>query len=128
MASYVCDHVHLRSPDPDAAARFYVEALGAVPLTRSPPGQNLRVVVDLGGLQLFIEQVPAATPPASAPPFVGLEHIALRVDGFDAAMADLEAKGVKLTAPPSSPRPGIRIAFIRDPDGVLIEILERKPA
>ena len=128
MATFTCDHVHLRSPDPDAAARFYTDMLGAKPVSRAMLGAALRVVVDLGGLPLFIEQVPDTTPHLPAPPFAGMEHIALRVEGFDAAVAELTAKGVAFTTPPHSPRPGIAIAFIAAPDGVLIEILERKAA
>ena len=121
---FTCDHIHLRSPDPDAAARWYQDMLGAAPISRAPP----RVVVDLGGLQLFIEQVPTSTPHPPPAPFVGIEHIAVRVTGFEAAVAGLREKGAVFAAEPSSPRPGIQIAFLAAPDGVLVEILERTPA
>ncbi len=128
MAIFTADHVHLRSPDPDAAARYYTGMLGAAPVSRAEVGGVLRVVVDLGGLPLFIEQVPDSTPHLPAPPFAGMEHIALRVEGFDDAVAELTAKGAAFAAPPHQPRPGVQIAFLAAPDGVLIEILERKPA
>ena len=38
-----------------------------------------------------------------------------------------KAKGVKVTMEPTEPRPGIRIAFIRGPENISIEILERFP-
>ncbi len=124
---FTCDHIHLRSPDPDAAARWYQNILGAAPISRAQPGGKLRVVVDLGGLELFIEQVPPSTPHPPPAPFVGIEHIAVRVTGFDAAVAGLREKGAVFAAEPSSPRPGIQIAFLSAPDGVLVEILERAP-
>ena len=121
---FTCDHIHLRSPDPDAAARWYQDTLGATPISRA----EKRVVVDLGGLQLFIEQVPPSTPHPPPAPFVGIEHIAVRVTGFEAAVAGLREKGAVFAAEPSSPRPGTKIAFLAAPDGVLVEILERTPA
>jgi catechol 2,3-dioxygenase-like lactoylglutathione lyase family enzyme len=127
MAKFTCDHVHLRSLDPEAAAQFYVDMLGAVPVSRTPIGQFLRVVVNLGGLNLFIEQVSTSTPRPPEPPFLGVEHIGLAVTEFDATVAELVAKGVTFAIKPTSPRPGIKIAFVQAPDGVRVEILERSP-
>lgn len=128
MASFRIDHVHLRSPDPAAAASFYQTMFGATETSRVQNGGALRVVVDLGGLPLFIEQVPPNTPSPPAPPFMGVEHVGLAVTGFDAAVAELRAKGATFAKEPTSPRPGIRIAFVQAPDGVQVEILERTPA
>lgn len=123
--NFTCDHIHLRSPDPEKAAQFYAEMFGATVRSRSRHGEALRVVVDLGGLQLFIEQVPPHTPVPPSPPFVGIEHIGLRVENLDAVATDLRGKGGRFVVEPSSPRPGVKIAFIEGPDGVRIEILER---
>ena len=119
------DHLHLRSVDPEAAARFYVEALGATHLGSSLVQDALRVVVDLDGLRLFIEQVPPTTPRAPNPPFLGLEHLAIAVDDLDQVAATLRQHGVPFVREPASIRPGLRIAFIQGPDGVLIEVLQR---
>lgn len=125
MPSYRFDHVHLRSPDPAAAAGFYTAMFGATEVGRMQNGDALRVVVDLGGLTLFIEQVPPGTPRPPSPPFMGVEHVGLAVTGFDAAVAELKAKGAVFAKEPTSPRPGIQIAFVQAPDGVQVEILER---
>lgn len=123
--NFTCDHIHLRSPDPEKAAQFYVEMFGATIRSRSHHGEALRVVVDLGGLQLFIEQVPPQTPAPPPPPFVGIEHVGLRVQDLDAVVADLRSKGGRFVKEPSSPRPGVKVAFIEGPDGVRIELLQR---
>ncbi|MDB5370462.1 MAG: hypothetical protein JWP20_2020 [Roseomonas sp.] len=125
MPTYSFDHIHLRSPDPEAAAGFYVGAFGATIKDRVRNGAALRVVVTLGALTLFIEEVPGSTPAAPLPPHQGLEHIGLQVDDMDAAVAALKAMGVRFNAEPSSPRPGLRIAFLTAPDGVTVEILQR---
>jgi len=47
------------------------------------------------------------------------------VKGIDAVAAELKKKGVEFTKEVHTPRPGIRICFIRGPQGVSIELLER---
>ena len=39
--------------------------------------------------------------------------------------AKLKAKGVVFTREPNTPRPGIRVCFIRGPEGISIELLDR---
>ena len=128
MARFKSDHLHLRSPSPEAAARFYVEVLEATEVTRQKNGEALRIILDLGGLPLYIDQVPASTVSAPPAPFIGIEHIGLAVTGLDEIVAELKGKGVRFLAETSSPRPGIKITFIEGPDGVRIELLERSAA
>jgi len=57
----------------------------------------------------------------------GYNHMALTVDDIDAALADLEQIGVQPEKPPY--HPGDRddlplIAFVADPDGYRIELVE----
>jgi lactoylglutathione lyase len=47
------------------------------------------------------------------------------VQGLDEAAAELKAKGVEFTMEPREARPGVRIAFIRGPQNISIELLER---
>ena len=125
---YACDHIHLRSRDAVAAAGFYVAAFGAREVKRVGADPVERVVLDLGGLAVFIEQAPDTVHPAAATPCLGLEHLGLRVADIDAAMADLEARGVPVRTPITVRAPGLRIAFVEGPDGALIELLERAAA
>lgn len=125
MIEYRCDHVHLRSLDPAAAAQFYVDMFGAKIVGQAETATSFRVMLDLGGLTLFIDRVPAGTHGPLPPPALGVEHIGLIVPDLEEAARELEAKGAEFTTHPTSPRPGTKIAFIRAPDGVQIEILER---
>ncbi|MBU8545941.1 VOC family protein [Roseomonas sp. F4] len=126
MSPYRFDHIHLRSPDPEAAVAVYVSAFGAEIKQRVTPGGRLRIILDLAGVPLFVEEVPADTAAPPAPPFLGIEHIGLGVDDLDAALADLKAKGVPLISGPTEARPGVRIAFLQAPDGVRVELIERR--
>ncbi|MBE7245463.1 MAG: VOC family protein [Actinomycetospora chiangmaiensis] len=122
---YACDHVHLRSRDAVKAASFYVDTFGAQEVKRVGEHPVQRVVLDLGGLTVFIEQAPAEVAPATSTPCLGIEHIGLRVADIEAAMADLGARGVPVRTGITERGPGLRIAFVEGPDGALIELLER---
>jgi catechol 2,3-dioxygenase-like lactoylglutathione lyase family enzyme len=125
MATFTCDHIHLRSLDPVAAAGFYTSVLGATELDRVQNGPALRIILSLAGLRLFIEQVPPGTAAPPAPPFVGVEHIGLAVEDLDAVASEMAGKGVEFTMQPTVLRPDLKIAFIQAPDGVRIELLQR---
>ena len=45
--------------------------------------------------------------------------------GIDAIAAELKAKGVEFTREPTTVRPGTRVCFIKAPEGVSIELLDR---
>jgi catechol 2,3-dioxygenase-like lactoylglutathione lyase family enzyme len=124
MSAFRFDHIHLRSPDPEAAAAFYAQHLGAEIKDRVMNGEALRVILNLSGVNLFIEQVPATTAAAPVPPFQGVEHFGL-VDDLAATAAALKAAGVTFTMEPKALRPGLSIAFIQAPDGVRVELLQR---
>ncbi len=127
MAKFIYDHMHLRTPDPEGTAQWYEKMLGAE-VRRSTVDGKPRIDLHLGGTNIFIAPVAAgdskvASPPSS--PYQGLDHFGLRVEGMDAVVAELKAKGVEFTMEPTTIRPGTRIAFIRAPQNVSIEILER---
>lgn len=126
MPAYTWDHVHLRSPDPEATAQWFEKMLGAQVIRTQQMGQT-RIDLKLGGANIFIAPVKAGdgvnTPPVT--PYQGLDHFGLQVKDIDAVAADLKAKGVEFTMEPNSPRPGIRICFLRGPQGISIELLDR---
>jgi lactoylglutathione lyase len=54
-----------------------------------------------------------------------LEHIGLTVDDVDAAVAELRAKGAEIAIGPATRNPGLRLAFIRGPERIMIELVQR---
>lgn len=126
MTEFRYDHVHLRSPDPEATARYYETMFGARIIRSTQSDGRERLDLDLGGMSVFIAPVdPAKVGAPPTPPFQGLEHLGLRVSGIDAAAAELKAKGAEFTMEPTTIRPGVRIAFIRGPQNVHIELVDR---
>jgi lactoylglutathione lyase len=129
MAKFTYDHIHLRSPNPEATAAFYERMFGAEVIRTMQQGKP-RIDMKIGGADVFIAQVlpDGKTNPPSKTPYQGLDHFGLSVTGIDAVVAELKAKGAEFTMEPNDIRPGVRIAFLRGPEGVSIELLERKPA
>ena len=126
MAKFTYDHIHLRSPDPEATARWYERVFGAEVLRSVQEGKP-RIDLKLGGANIFIAPVAAGdgvNPPPTTP-YQGLDHFGLRVSGIDAIVAELKAKGAEFTKEPTTVRPGVRVAFLRGPEGVSIELLDR---
>jgi catechol 2,3-dioxygenase-like lactoylglutathione lyase family enzyme len=86
-----------------------------------------RIDVKLGGVNIFIAPVApgdGVNPPPTTP-YQGLDHFGLSVKNIDTVVAELKAKGATFTKEPTTVRPGVRIAFLRAPEGVSIELLER---
>ena len=50
------------------------------------------------------------------------------MSGIDAIAAELKGKGVEFTKEPATIRPGVRVCFIRGPEGISIELLDRNLA
>src|ERR1700730_578478 len=130
MTAFTYDHIHLRSPDAEATARWYENMFGAEIIRSVQSDGRPRLDLNLGGVAVFIAQVPseqaARAPPA--PPYLGREHIGLRVSGIDDVVAELKGKGAEFTVEPKTIRPGVRIAFLRGPQNVHIELLDRNAA
>lgn len=131
MRAYHFDHVHLRSADQEATARFFETMFGAE-VTRSiyPPGTlypgQLRVTMKVGGQKVLIAPKHPDDPTAAAPrfPYFGVEHIGLTVDKVDDAVAELRAKGAEIPIGPLTRNPGLRLAFVRGPEGIMVELVQ----
>jgi lactoylglutathione lyase len=127
MANFTYDHIHLRSPNPEATAQYYERMFGAE-IVRTMQEGKPRIDLRLGGQNIFIAPVPpnSGVNPPPVTPYQGLDHFGLRVTDIEKVVADLKAKGAEFTMELNSPRPNIQICFIRGPEGVSIEVLERK--
>ena len=129
MAKYTWDHIHLRTPNPEAMAQWFEQKLGAEVIRTTQQGKP-RIDLKLGGANIFIAPVAPGegVNPPPATPYQGLDHFGLTVSNIDAVVAELKAKGAEFTREPTTVRPGVRVAFLRGPEGVSIELLDRDAA
>ena len=130
MTEFAYDHVHLRSPDPEGTARYYEHMFGAEVIKSVQSDGRERVDMKLGGVMMFIAKVEPDQALAQKPggSYVGLDHLGLRIRNIDTVCQELKQKGAEFTVEPKTIRPGVRIAFVRGPQDVLIEILDRDAA
>ena len=129
------DHVGLSVRDLDAQREWYQRAFGFV--TAAPfeiAAVGLRGVFLLGPDDIAIELLERAgsthRTPATTPPdellAQGWGHLCFRVADLDTVFDRLVAAGaVVVSAPAPSPEPGSRFAFVTDPEGNFIELLDR---
>ena len=127
-ASLSFDHVHLVAKDPKATASWYVEKLGGEVVRDIEVKGAPQVYVSIAGALVIVRgQRPSES--ANEKPGLqwGVDHFGLRVKGdFDGFCGELKRKGVGFSLEPVDFNPTTRIAFINAPDGVSIELLNRK--
>ena len=116
-------HLHLRSHHPAALAEYLVAMLGG---TAQPWRSAAAAGIDvrLGGIDIYISTATPAAGPAPPSPHLGLDHFGLAVPALDPLLADLRAKGADITSGPTTVTEGVRIAFLRGPDELCIELIE----
>ncbi len=56
---------------------------------------------------------------------VGFRYVTFVVKNISELCAELKAKGVEFALPEKEIRPGTRIAMVKDPDGNIVEFVER---
>jgi catechol 2,3-dioxygenase-like lactoylglutathione lyase family enzyme len=129
------DHAGLSVADLDAALAFYGAAFGCAPeLSFTLPGEIRGAMLRLPGggrLELFAHPASAgglrAGTPLEALATRGYGHFALAAPDIDAAYARALAAGAsERVSPRQSPEPGVRFAFLADPEGNLVELVERQ--
>jgi lactoylglutathione lyase len=124
-------HTMVRVTDVDASLRFYRDALGLELLSERKNEAGRFTLIFLAAPGDHSAQVeltynwPAAD--GSAENYTGgrnFGHLAYAVDDIYAACTRLAEHGVTINRPP---RDG-RMAFVRSPDGISIELLQAGPA
>jgi len=128
------DHVGLNVADLPAMTAWYVAAFGLEvefefaldrvdfrgAMLRSPEGWRIELLHRVGnvaGLQ--------AASPVEAALTRGFGHLALDVPEVDSAYDKLLAAGATdRMSPRPSPEPGVRMAYVADPEGNLVELLD----
>lgn len=115
----------LNVADVNRSVDFYTRQLQAR-LVGSVSNQG--AVLDLGTAMIEVTALrPGATASTWAPDDLqrGFRHIGFKVDHVDRYVAQLKAAGVPFHLEPIEAEGNVRITFFRDPDGTLLELVER---
>lgn len=123
MLSCQHDHIHLTSSDPEETVRFYTQIMGAQITNMRESGGRKIVDINLGGIPVRISNGTGADGTWDGLQ-LGLHHLGFIVNDMEEAFQALQSKGVDFVVEPTQPRPGVKTAFIRAPNDVLIELIE----
>jgi glyoxylase I family protein len=117
----------------DRTTHFYCDLLGLrVSLRKTTPDGSELAFLDAGGGMLeIIAPVGGAARACDVPDGVaGLRHLTFLFDDIETMVFKLEAAGVEIKEHPRlafNPEIFRRVAFVRDPDGIVVELAERTP-
>jgi lactoylglutathione lyase len=119
-------HTMVRVTDIDASLRFYCEALGLRELSRQdyPQGRYTLVFLSAPGDESAQVELTHNWDPEGYGGGRNFGHLAYAVDDIYATCERLRAHGVTINRPP---RDG-RMAFVRSPDNISIELLQKGAA
>ena len=110
----VYHHVHLAAPNPEAAAQWYIEHMGCEMM------RDRKDRCQFGTMYLAFRP----EPPKGGSDGSAVHHIGLSFTDLAARMKEFEAAGVKIVTPIRD-APGLfKLAFVEDPWGTRIEVVE----
>ncbi|MFH1327555.1 MAG: VOC family protein [Candidatus Bathyarchaeota archaeon] len=137
---FTLDHTAITVKDLDRSIHFYSKILSFQLLSRK---KNIVLNVEYALVQVGQSRIEILSPiegePSDRNPVesgmegvaselgrnVGWNHIALRIDSMEELCKVLKASGVRFVMEPKLMGSGSKIAFITDPDGNLIELIQR---
>ncbi len=112
--------IALQVGDADASAVFYRDVLGLKLLYRA----GELVFFDCDGTRLMLQGGTSPRTPGNS------ICLYFKVPGIEQAVADLKARGAVFQAPPQriarTPEHELWMAFLRDPDGYLLALMEER--
>jgi lactoylglutathione lyase len=115
-------HTCLNVSDVEQSVEWYVENLGFESSWgfESEDGESNRYVADENGIELQLSETDEESLAESGNRW---DHLAVAVDDVDATFEAIDHHGVR-QAPADQPATGSRTAFVFDPDGHVIELVE----
>ncbi len=128
MADVIFSHMALACKDPLAIERFYSKHFGFRRARVYLPGPGQVVVIKSGNVSLELfpskEERPIPQAGEDGPWYPGWRHIAFLVDNLDAKLAEIGDEAPVTLGPLDMGGfiPGMRVAWIADPEGNIVEL------
>lgn len=102
----------------EESVRFYTDILGMEEVRRFSPVPGLTIAFVKGEGEATIELIEGEEGKK------GLYMVGMEIEDMDEEIAKLKAKGIQLTRGPIGKPGGPKIAFLKGPDGVEIELIQ----
>ena len=125
------NHLHFRSEDPDAAAKWYCDNFSAEITSERPLSTTKSIQLELNGepMMTISGRAEGEDPVAgSTDPRYGLDHFGFETDDLEQLAAKLKGNGVKFNCEPWTMPSGSMVAFVVAPDEVSVELIQRPTA
>ena len=124
------EHVGMTCSDLDRTIAFYCDLLGLELALRKSNERGEIAFLDTGSgmLEIACPLAQIARSRDVPPHEAGMRHLTFAFDNVDEMAARLQAAGLELL---EGPRPAFftemiqRVVFVRDPDGIIVELVER---
>lgn len=116
-------HTCLNVADVERSVEWYTENLDFEESWgfETPDGETVnRYVADESGVELQLSDTEAQEPSVEGDLW---DHLAVKVDDVDAAFEAIDHHGA-VEEPGDQPAAGARTAFVKDPDGHVVELIE----
>ncbi len=129
--NFTYNHLHFRSEDPDAAAKFYCDNFGAVITSERPLSTTKSIQLAMNGqpLMTISGRAKGEDPvPGSTEPRYGLDHFGFEVDDMESAAVHLRSNSVHFICEPWTMPSEATVAFVEAPDQVSLELIQRPKA
>lgn len=121
-------HIGLSCKDPIATERFYAKHFGFRRARVYAPGPGQVVVIRLGNLALELfpstEKLPAPRVLGAGPDYPSVRHIAFQINDLDAKLTEMGSEARITLGPLDMGQfiPGMRVAWISDPEDNIVEL------
>ena len=113
--------------DIQASLKFYKDLLGLESVGTTPLWFGTMHRLRFGSSDFKLVD-PKTVPPKGAVGLdkqLGFRYVTFVVKNLSEICAELKKKGIEFAEPEQEVRPGVRIAMVKDPDGNIVEFVER---
>ena len=118
------NHVGIKTSNVDRSMHFYCDILG---LRKQEDVEIMGKMFHFVGndeISIEIEECNPGDTQADVRVLSGLYHLSFTVEDVKGLVSHLEANKVPIALPPMQSRPDRITAFVEDPDGVFIQLIE----
>jgi glyoxylase I family protein len=123
------EHIGMTSGDLDRTIAFYCGLLGFKLVLRKPQIKGEAAFLDAGGGMLEVFAPGPVDAVRDVPPHeAGVRHLTFAFTDIGAMIEKLAAAGVEIIEQPRiahNTEMFKRVSFVRDPDGIIVELVER---